>query len=213
MSKDEDIVYIDKNTRKRNGKLERKDPVTGVWVIHPMQFYEDNRMAMEDMHQEIDEEDRKERDRMFEPENAELFLKDAVSKYDRKAKKVDVQKVYDVQLKGGFSKENKLELIFDGILKNKHSRFIAGCWSYSGDFYEPPSEECWFQDYYDTLNYEEKKLEEILKPERGYNKETKNLVPLKEATPEQIQAEKQRLKKIYDKRIERLNYLKKFKDL
>jgi hypothetical protein len=217
---DENIEYIDKNTRRRNGKLEKKDPITGVWVIHPIQFYKDNQREMEQMWDEIDRDNRREQDRMFEPKNAEEFLHEAVSQYEEDAKYAKVKKVLDVSLSGGF-KENNVEIIFDGSLRDKHSRYIAGCVSYSGDFYEPPSEECWFDDFYDLLNYQEKTVKKSITPKRvftgrkiqnKYGVMVNEELPLNKASKEQIENERRRLERIYYKDMERLDYLKKFKD-
>jgi hypothetical protein len=222
---DEDIIQIDRNTRKRKigdkWKLEKKDPITGVWVIHPAQFFADNRKEMEDMFRDMDREEQKFRESMFEPKNAEEFLKKDVARYEEDAKKAKVKKVLDVDSSGGMSRENNLELIFDGSIGDKHSRYIAGCWSYSGDFYEPPSEECWFSDFYETLHHQETRVKEEITPKRVFtgrkitNKHgvvINEELPVNEATKEQIEKEKNRLEHIYRKDIRRLEHLRKFKD-
>jgi len=213
---DENIEYIDKNTRRRNGKLEKKDPITGVWVIHPIQFWHD--YDMEDTMKEIYAEQEKDRKEMFKTKKAEQFLKDDVAQYEEEAKLVKVKKVLDVTMPFHF-KESRIEIVFDGD-GDRPGRYIAGCWSYSGDFYEPPSEECWFEDLYDTLKYQETRVKENITPKRvftgrkitnKYGVLVNEELPIHKASPEQIANEKRRLESIYSKDIQRLEYLRKFK--
>jgi len=220
MVEDEDIIYIDKKTRKRkiNGewKLEKKDPIYGVWVIHPIQFWKD--FNMEDTMRELDEEQEKDRLKMFKKEAAEEFLKEDVARYDENAKFVKVKKVIDVTMPFHF-RENKIELVFDGKLGDKNGRYIAGCDSYSGDFYEPPSEECWFEDLHETLKYKEDFVKKATTPKRVFTGreiinehgvKIKEELPLHKASPEQITNEKRRLERIYQGDIKRLEYLRRF---
>lgn len=92
-------------------------------------------------------------------------------------------------------------------MKDKHSRYIAGCTSYSGDFYEPPSEECWFDDFFDTLAYMEKEVKKDITPKRvftgkyvtnKYGAKVKEELPLNKASKEQIENERRRLSELLD---------------
>ena len=204
-------------TRWRNGKLEKKDPITGVWVIHPAQFYADNQEAMEKMYKETAEDDERQRKEMFDIKKAEEFIRQDVGEYDEDAKEVTVEKVINVNLKGGFSKENSMELIFDGKLKGKQGRFLAGCWSFSGDRVDPPDSECWFDDVRETINRLEKSVEKHTTPKGRWldpEKTRKGLTADDAFSPiknkEQYTHEKLRLENIYHKDIERLNHLKKY---
>jgi hypothetical protein len=205
----EKIEYIDKNTRRRNGKLERKDPITGVWVLHPIQFWHD--YNMEETMDKIYKQQEKDRLEMFKPIKAEEFLKKDVAEYDEDAKFAKVKKVLDVTMPFHF-KESRIEIVFEGNVRDKAGRYIAGCWAYSGDFYEPPSEECWFEDLNKTLDFQEKRLKHNLEVDHGWDVEKRQRIPFKEATSDQLEAEKRRLESIYSKDIQRIEYLRRFKE-
>jgi hypothetical protein len=212
------IEMIDANTRRRNGKLEKKDPITGCWCIHPAQFFADNRHEMEDMFKEIEEDDERERQEMFDIKKAQDFVNKEVSEYDEDAKDVIVEKVIHVKLKGGFSREQSMEIIFDGKLKGQRGRFLAGCWSFSGDRIDPPDSDCWFDDVKAAIERLEKTVKEHTTPDkkRGWadpEKQRKGLTgpdcfsPI--ANKEQYDHEKLRLENISRNDIDRLAYLKK----
>lgn len=205
MPDDENIEMIDKNTRRRNGKLERLDPIYGVWVIHPVQFYKDNRRSMDRMFDEIEEDNEREKKEMFNPERAKKFMEHVLEYRDlwedekEPLPEYNIDKVLDVNLgPGGFSKSQNTEIIFEGVYRGKRSRYIAGCSSYSGDFYEPPSEECWFDDIRETISYLEDKVKTFTKPNR-----------LRQGN-KGYAAEKKRLENIIQHDIDRLAHLKKF---
>lgn len=215
---DDRIEMIDKNTRRRNGKLEKKDAITGCWVIHPMQFYHDNQYEMDKMFKEIEEDDERERREMFNIKNAQEFVIKEVSEYDEDAKDITVEKVIEVKLKGGFGNEHSMEIIFDGKFKGQRGRFLAGCWSFSGDRVDPPDSDCWFDDVRAAIIRLEKTVTEHTTPntKRGWadpEKMKKGLSGDKAFSPitkqEHFDHEKQRLENIYRKDIERLAYLKK----
>jgi len=211
-------------TRWNNGKLEKKDPITGVWVIHPMQFYDDNRDWLDKAYQEMAEEEEKERQEMFKPEKAKEFMEHVIEyrdlwEDDKEPPTYDVEKVVQVKSSGGFSKSSNHEIIFDGKYRDKNSRFVAGCSAYSGDFYEPPSEECWFFDIREEIESLEKDIKKQITPDpkRGFldpEKKRKGLQgpeafsPIK--TTKQFELEKHRLEGIYRHKIDRLAYLKKY---
>lgn len=213
---DEDIEYIDKNTRRRNGKLEHKDSVTGVWVMHSIEFFKE--FNMEETMREWDEENERARKELFDPTKAEDYIRTQVGEEWEEAKEVTVKKVLAVSMPIHF-KEDRTEIIFDGILKKKENRFIAGCFYYAGDFYEPPSGECWFDDFKETMQHLEESVVKFTTPKDRFldpEKTRRGLVadaafsPIK--TKEQYEHEKNRLEWIYHDKIERLNYLKKFKN-
>lgn len=210
-------------TRWRNGKLEKKDPITGVWCIHPMQFYEDNKDAMDKMYREIEEDDEKERQAMYKPEKAKEFFEHVLEYRDmwedeKEPPVFNITKVIDVKMAGGFSKSSNMEIIFDGEYRGKSGRYFAGCSAYSGDFYEPPSEECWFDDVREEIRRLEESVKKHITPDekRGWldpEKTRKGLHSTDAFSPirtkKDYEHEKRRLENIYQKDIDRLAYLKK----
>jgi hypothetical protein len=124
---------------KASGHWERKDPITGVWVLSPFDPYALEMTAEAGM--KMAEESENERKKLMESREAQKFVDNVVADLH----KVHVEKPIHASVKESF-RESSTELIFDGIDYDSHDtdtkRFVAACWSTTGSFYEPPDGEC-----------------------------------------------------------------------
>ena len=129
--------------------MERKDPVTGVWVIHPAQYWHDNQDAMMRMIDETEQENRRrETELKGDKKLAQEFLDGVVLDEHR----IHIGTVLDANISEGPA-GGREEIIFKEAYGGK--KYAAGCEFSSGSFYEPPDGECWIEpiDELMKLNY------------------------------------------------------------
>lgn len=200
MTNESDIIEISKNTRKRlinnEWKLEYKHPETGVWCIHPAQWFADNQDSMEKMYEEMDEEMKQEEEYLRNPVYAQKLV-DGVKDEDER---IIVKTV--IATKYGFTfTTSATEIIFDA---EDGKRYIAQHSYWSGTYLQPLEEDGFVseldgfvkgeQDYIDRfMTIDENKIKE-----RGLD------------TPEKIENEKKRLRNIIRDHFETVKRLTPF---
>jgi hypothetical protein len=141
-------------TRWRKGKLERKDPRTGVWVIHPAQYFHDHRDAIVTMFEEQDKEMRAEERRLKRPDQAQEFL-DNMRKDDPELPHINVGEVFLSNVSETL-RDSSAEIVFRGKDRKK---YVAGCWSSSGSWDEPPDYACWIEPLHEVVGRLERSKE------------------------------------------------------